>query len=61
MERAALRLCSRPAAVLQRVRLEPQEVESKEGRSLPPDVIEQVVEVVKRDDHEARQQGEIIL
>ncbi|CAL1170244.1 unnamed protein product [Cladocopium goreaui] len=52
VERAALRLCSRPAAVLQRVRLEPQEVESKEGRSLPPDVIEQVVEVVKRDDHE---------
>ena len=56
VERAALRLCSRPAAVLQRVRLEPQEVESKEGRSLPPDVIEQVVEVVKRDDHETRQQ-----
>eukprot|EP00435_Cladocopium_sp_Y103_P058635 s391_g20.t1 len=58
VERAAQRLCSRPSAVLQRVRLEPQEVEHKEGdgRSLPPNVIEQVVEVVKRDDHEARQQ-----
>lgn len=53
VERAALRLCSRGGGRPRRVGLEPLEVEGRDdGRSLPPSVIQQVVEVVRRDDHD---------
>ena len=57
VERAARRLCSRGSG-LRRITLEEEETEERmDGRSLPPGVIEQLVEIVKLDNHEARRKN----